>query len=182
MKLWATVAAAGILAGSAIANDSNTNTMMSGGKWQINVALGLPTGDHSDAGFDTMYFVGADWMFGGMSGYSNVSQYFGFLYGFGEGDSNLESTTYGVHYGVAFGFGQESMSEWTARVQGGFYNTKLDDGTFSDDEWGFGGKAGIFYNPKGSKWNIGAGYYWYPKVSDGDNTGWFFMFGLPIGN
>jgi hypothetical protein len=192
MKLWTSLAAAGVLAGSAFANTTTTtpsnSTFMGSGKWKINVGLGLPDGDHSDAGVDTMFMVGADWMFGPMSGYANIEQFVGILGAFGEGTGSFQSTTYGIHYGILFALNQMGGGNWKIKAQGGYYNTKIDLGSVDVDDWNFGGLASIVYTPNGSQFSFEGGYYFFPENSfatDGssskiNNRGWFLMLGIPV--
>ncbi len=183
MKLWTTIAATSMLAGAAFATDNTAtrNNMMGSGKWNINVGIGLPEGDHKDAGVDNIFFIGADWMFGEMKGYNNVSQFVGILGGFGEGDLDLETTTFGIHYGVLFALNNmQGDSEWMAKIQAGYYNTKLEVGSIDEDEWGFGGLASIQYKPKSGNFTIEGGYYIFPEVDSVDHRGFHIMVGFGL--
>lgn len=185
MKLWATFLAAGLLAGSTFANSTTQDG--NGSKWTINVGLAIPEGDLKDAGVDNMFSVGADWMlgYGGMNSMgSNTQQYVGIGFMFGDGDFDLDVMTYGIHYGILFGFAGDQGDgnwEWGARLQGGYYNTKLEAGSFEADEWGFGGSAGITYRPRNSNgFNVNFGYYFMPEVEGVDNRGWNISVSIPV--
>lgn len=180
MKTWATLAAASILAGSALATGTTTDNHSSG-KWTINVGLFIPTGDHEDAGVDNGFMVGADWMLWSGGAYQNMSGYVGLLGMFGSGDNDLDSTTYGIHYGILFALGEnQGMSDLAIKLQGGYYNTTLEAGSSEADDWGFGGLAGLVWKPKNGQFSLEAGYYFMPEVEDTDHRGWFFQVGIPI--
>lgn len=179
MKLWATILAVGALAISAFANNTTTVDNHSSGKWTINVGFAIPEGDHEDAGVDSMFMFGADWHLYSLG--QGSQSYIGVLAAFGDGDFDLESRTYGIHYGILFGLGQEQYSDWAVKLQGGYYNTKLEQGSFDEEEWGFGGLAALVYRPKGSNFTIEAGYFFFPEVEDIDNRGFSISVGIPVG-
>lgn len=182
MKLWATFAAA-ILAVSAFATESKP-VQDNESKWAINVGFAIPEGDLKDLGVDNMFVVGADFQmnWGGTEG-SNSSTYAGLLAMFGDGDADLETFTWGFHVGLNFPFGGDGMtpSEWNARIQGGFYNHKLDVGGSEEDDWGFGGAAMVSFTPAGGTgFSINGGYYFMPEVSGVDNRGWVISVSIPV--
>jgi len=179
MKLWATLAAAGILAGSALATGT-TSTASPMGNWTINVGMFISEGDLKDAGVDNGFLVGADWMLGQQM--EGASTYAGIMGMFGSGDADLDVTTYGIHYGLLFGTGagEGAMNGFKIRLQGGYYNSRLEQGSFEADDWGFGGLAGFSWAPQAGGFTIDGGYFFMPEVEGVDNRGWFFSIGIPV--
>jgi hypothetical protein len=183
MKLWATLATAGILASGVFANSTSKTTQDEPNKWNIHVGFAIPDGDHKDLGVDNMFSIGADWMLSNNNGMSGSSDSFiGVLAMFGSGDGSLDSMTYGIHYGLMFGLGGQGggMNNFSLKVQGGFYNTKLDDDFAEADEWGFGGSINLVYVPTGGGFQFGAGYYFMPEVEGVDNRGFTIFVSIPV--
>lgn len=186
MRLIATLAAAMMVAASAFAAETAKKPVLSGGTWTLNLGLALPSGDHDDAGVDTMFMVGVDYGMAGMnSGMGpNTSSYFGAMAMFGDGDADFQSRTWGVHYGFMFGLGSDQTMPLKIKLQGGLYNTRLEQGSADADEWGFGGLAGLVWSPSsgggGMSFTIEGGYYFMPSVEGVNNNGLYFAVGIPL--
>ncbi len=185
MKVLATLVAAMMVAGSVLAIDPSKkkSVLYTPGNWMFNVGLGMPTGDHEDAGVDTMVLVGLDYGLGNIGDGSNASTYVGMAGLFGSGDGDFESRSWGGHYGVIFGLSDASgNSPVYIKLQGGYYNGRIDFGTTDDDKWGFGGQAGIIWMPRrgGNDIRVEIGYYMMPSVSSVNNNGWFLGIGIPF--
>jgi hypothetical protein len=183
MKLWATLAAAGIIAGSSFAATSSTAKPQGDAmnRWSINVGLFIPEGDHKDAGVDNGFVVGADWMLPNTGSMGTASSYVGIMGLFGDGDNDLETRSWGIHYGVLFSLANnQGWSDFNVRLQGGYYNTQLEAGAFDEDEWGFGGMVSLNWRPRNSGVTVDAGYYFMPEVEGTDHRGWIFTVGIPV--
>ena len=185
MKLFASLMAAMMVASSLMAYERPKKPAYDGAKsWTINIGVGVPQGDHKDAGVDTMFMVGADYMLGPMGEGTEGSTYVGVLGFFGSGDAGLKSRSYGIHYGATLNLGQPgSSSPIMFKLQGGYYNTDLSDG-IDDNNWGFGGLVGVVWRPTsggGQSFTVEGGYYFLPSVSGVDNNGWYVAVGIPFG-
>lgn len=179
MKLWSTLATAGLVAGSAFAGAPTVQDEPN--KWMINVGFAIPDGDLKDLGVDSMFSIGADWMLGSNNA-SGSETFIGVLGMFGSGDASLDCTVYGIHYGVIFGLGAQGggMDNFQVKLQGGFYNNKLSDDFDSEDDWGFGGLAALQFAPPNSGFRIALGYFFMPEVADVDNRGWTITVSIPV--
>ncbi|MBX3118856.1 MAG: hypothetical protein KF784_07300 [Fimbriimonadaceae bacterium] len=175
MKKLAFLAAATVVAGSAMAAESaKPNMMMGTNKWTINVGIGFPAGDHKDLGVDTQIMVGVDMDLGPLSYGSQGTSYVGLGYMFGSGDSDLDTRSWGVHYGVRFPLGNSGQtSALGASAQLGYYNTELKQGSAKADKWALGGQAALTWTPQGQMWSLNFGYYFMPEVEGVNNNGWF---------
>jgi hypothetical protein len=177
MKILATILAVGALVGSAFA--SSPTAPDAGNKWNINVGFAVPDGDLKDAGVDNMFSFGADWILNsGMGDTGDTSSYLGILAMFGSGDADVDVMTYGIHYGFEFGLGDNN--EFAVRLQGGYYNSKVDLGSGELDEWGFGGMGALGYKPASGGFSIWVGYYFFPEVDGADNRGFQVTVGIPV--
>ncbi len=181
MKKFAFLAAATVIAGSAVASTGTkaTKPAMGTNKWTINVGLGFPNGDHKDAGVDNQVMLGIDWELGMMNNGSPAMSYLGVGYMFGSGDADFDTRSYGVHYGVMFPLSNSGQtSALGAKIQLGYYNTRLSQGSAEEDKWALGGLAALTWTPQGQNWHLNLGYYFMPEVSDINNSGWFLGVGF----
>jgi hypothetical protein len=191
MKKLAMLLAASLIFGSALASTSPapTKKVDHGGRhWVINVGLFLPTDDHDDMGVDTGFMASADYHFGAMGdGTSNSSWFAGLGAFFGQGSNDFDSTAYGIHLGVLFGFGQPGEDNpWGLELKGGIYRVNLDGGSpaVDDDKTGFGGSIAVTYQTRSASGNgmrFSLGWYSLPEVANVDHRGWFFAVGFPVG-
>jgi hypothetical protein len=152
--------------------------------WTINLGLAMPSGDHKDdLDVDSMFMVGLDYGLGMMGDGSDSATFVGIMGMFGSGSGSLDSRTYGVHYGVLMNLGGASSNmPLKLKLQGGYYNTRLSNGG-DEDEWGFGGLAGLVWTPNTSGGNpisFEGGIYFFPEVANVNNTGWYFAVGIPF--
>lgn len=174
MKKLAFLAAASVIAGSAFAGEPAKKMSLGTNKWTINVGLGFPNGDHKDAGVDNQIMLGVDMELGPMSYGSTAMSYVGLGYMFGSGDSDFDTRSYGVHYGVMFPLSNSGQaSSLGAKLQLGYYNTELTQGSAEEDKWALGGQAALMWTPQGQTWSLNLGYYFMPEVANINNTGWY---------
>jgi hypothetical protein len=190
MKKLATLLAASLLIGSAFARTSPTPAKAldhgDARHWVINVGLFIPTDDHEDLGVDMGFMASADYHFGNPGGTpSNTSWFAGVGGFFATGDDSLDSTAWGAHVGLLFGFGQPGDDNpWAIELKGGVYMVSLDGDLIDDDETGFGGSIGVRYMSQtggGNNLRFTAGWFMLPEVGNVDHRGWFFSVGFPIG-
>lgn len=176
MKKLAFLAGATVFAASAIAAESArpANMAMGTNKWRINVGVGFPASDHKDLGVDTQIMLGVDMELGSMNYGSPATSYVGLGYMFGSGDSDLDTRSWGFHYGVMFPLSNSGQtSALGGEIQLGYYNTELKQGSAKADKWALGGQAALTWTPQGQTWSLKAGYYFMPEVESINNNGWF---------
>lgn len=189
MKKLATILAASLLIGSALAGTTSAKNKAldhdATRHWVINVGLFVPTDDLKDAGVDTGFMASADYHFGrsdSMSG--NTSWFAGLGAMFGSGDDDLDMTAFGVHVGLLFGFGKDGdENPWAVELKGGLYKVDFKGDLVDDDDTGFGGSIGVRYRSSGANsLRFTGGWYFLPNVVSGaKNNGWFFTVGFPVG-
>ncbi len=186
MKKLATLLAASLLIGSALAIPTSKKASDDGGRhWVINVGLFQPTGDHNDLGVDSGFTASFDRCFGNTGSDGNSNWFVGLGAFFGDGDNDLTTRSWGLHVGVVLGLGKEGdENPWAIELKGGWYQTRLEDDNEEDSESGFGGSLAIVYKSRSSNGHgvrFAAGWYTLPEVRNVDNTGYFFTVGFPIG-
>lgn len=174
MKKIAILLAATMVAGGAVAAPFRSGEVK---PWTINVQLALPQDDHKDNGVDNMVGIGIDYDLGAVSADTPGNLYVGALYVFGSGDFSLKTRTYGAHVGLLFNLGENQALPLAVKLQAGYYNTRLSNGS-ADDKWAIGGLLGLVYKPAGAPIHFEGGYYIYPEVNKVDNRGFYIGAGF----
>ncbi len=184
--MYLAMLAVATIAASSVASAPSLRAQMSGdgkGAITLNAALGLPQGDHKDAGVDTMILIGADYGLGVIGQGTTASSFVGILGAFGSGDNDLDSRTFGVHYGLMFPLTPNNPSlPLMLKAQVGYYNTRLSNGD-SDEKWAIGGLAALSYGFKSgdrTNFSLELGYYLFPEVNGADNNGFFVGASFPL--
>ncbi len=185
MKRISMVAIAAFAAACALGADSTKKALAAEGKsWTLNLGFAMPRGDHDDGGVDSMFMLGVDYGLGATGGTSQGSTYVGVGWMSGEGDGDFESRSYGIHYGGMFGLGSGDSMPLMVKLQGGYYNTRLEAFGDEADRWGFGGVIALVWMPKssgGPNFSVEGGMYFMPSVEGVNNNGWYLSVGIPIG-
>lgn len=194
MRKLALMLVAGALAVSAFAGSDLKLTkkaaMAPNKYWVIDVGLFKPNGDLDDAGVDTGWMGSINYFFGNTGGNSNSEWYVGVGGLGGDGDSDLEYRSYGIHAGVLIGLGKEGEDNpWAIDLRGGWYRSKVTatvdvikagSEDLDKTENGFGGSVAVVFKSKsGPRFSLG--WFTQPEINGSNIDGYFFNVGFPFG-
>lgn len=150
-------------------------------RWTINVGGAFPTDSEArDAGFDILWFVGADYRLGVLGNDPRGYTYLGAKAVFGTGDEDYSLTGYGVFYGGAFPLDNKMENPLLLKLEAGYFDLHVEN-KIDEKTSGFGGGISLLWENRG-RIRFELGHYWFPSESDIKGDAWYFGIGFPIGN